>query len=128
MESDYRSSYEITLSEGRYDIAIKDYITSLYLRTCCVRIASYTHYTEHDYSYEIVFTATIATKMIELAEFYHQNLVDNVYNDISLPPSFLTKEEFLSAVSEMLSETMFDFEKYNNIIRERLNKYSSLEN
>lgn len=127
LEADYCSLYEITLSEGRYDIAIKDYITSLYLRTCCIRTASYTFYAEHDFSYKIIFTSNTATKMVELADFYSPNIIDNIYKEILFPPSFLSKEEFISAIADMISETMFDFEKYNNIIRTRLTQYSYLK-
>lgn len=45
--------------------------------------------------------------------------VDNIYKDYALPPSFLSVDEFKQSLSEMLCETIFDFNKYN-IIRKRL--------
>ena len=55
-----------------------------------------------------------------------ERMADNVYKDLSLPPNLLSLEEFKKAISEMLTEVMFDYEKYNNIIRKRLREYVKL--
>lgn len=61
-----------------------------------------------------------------MEKYYTPDLVDNLYNDITLPPSFMEKDVFSCMINEMFTQIVFDFEKYNNILRKELIKYISL--
>ena len=126
MKYDYKNLYHIELSEHRYDSAIDSYLRAVYLDTCCMNEAIYC-YPRQDFHYLDVFTPEICSGIVKLERFYSPTFIDNIYNDLSLPPSFLSCDEFKSAVYDMLTQISFDFEKYNNIIRERLNLYSKLK-
>lgn len=130
MEYDYRTMYEIAISEHLYDAAIDFYLRSLYLRSCCIRDAEYygtnLYCIENDFSNTIIFTVHSASPFVELGQFYTSSLVDNIYADLSLPPSFLNAEEFKLMVIEMIESITFDYNKYNQIIISRLKEYSKL--
>lgn len=126
MKYDYKNLYQIVLSEHRYDCAIDSYLRAVYLDTCCMHEATYC-YTRQDFHYLNVFTPETCSGIVELKRFYSPIIIDNIYNDLSLPPSFLSCDEFKAAVYDMLTQISFDCEKYNNIIRERLNLYSILK-
>lgn len=127
MGADHLALYQITVNEHHIDIALDSYLRYLYLKSCCVRAASYRTYTipamNNNFGSEIVFTAKTAQPLIELSKFYNDGFVKYIYKDLSLPPSFLSETEFCSAINEMLTETIFDYEKYNQLIRDRLYFY-----
>lgn len=126
MKYDYRNLYQIELSEHRYDCAIDSYLRAIYLDTCCMHEATYC-YAWEDFHDMNIFTPETCSGIAKLEHFYSPVFVDNIYNDLSLPPSFLACDEFKAAVYDMLTQISFDFEKYNNIIRERLSLYSKLK-
>lgn len=131
MEYDYKVLYEIALSEHLYDIALESYLKSLYLRSCCLYIAQYYssdfYHVESNFTHEIIFTVHSASPLAEIGKFYDSSFVDNIFNDLSLPPSFMCKEEFKNMVDEMIESTAFDYNKYNQIITSRLKEYSKLQ-
>lgn len=134
MAHDYFTLYEICFSEGRSDIAIKDYITFLYLKSCCIHeLDSY----NNDYNYIpapdsyhvariVIFTLKDAYRLTKLADYYSDHLIDSVYA-MHYPPNLLTHDEFLSAMHDMLSQTTFDFDKYNKIIGQRIYEFAQID-
>lgn len=130
MCSDYYALHEISLSEGRYDIALDSYLRSLYLNSCCVwnvQYCSSRNYSESDFSHVIVFTYHSAVPLVKMQEFYSRSYVEDIYNDLSLPPSFLTQEEFKEMAEEMINSISFDYAKYNQLIASRLGDFSRLQ-
>ena len=131
MEFDYRVLYDIALSEHLYDIALDSYLNSLYLKSCCLHPAQYYssdfYHIENDFSHEIIFTVHSAPPVAELGKFYNSSFIDNIFKNLSLPPSFLSNEEFKSMVKEMIESAAFDYNKYNQLIILRLRKYSNLK-
>lgn len=130
IERDFYSLYEITSSEYMYSESIKYFLQYLYIKTCCVHSAY--HYAQYFYTKpktidEPIFFSKIAIEFIELKQFYSPILVDNIYNDLSLPPNFLTCEEFKELLDDMLNENVSDYQKYNDLINRRLLKYSHLK-
>ena len=124
MEFEYRALYEITRSECNYDLAIKYLLTALYLKTCCIHIMTICiYYSDYSMQGQIIFNNTVVIPIVRLSQYYDTRIVDDIYGDLSLPYSFLSLEEFKEAISEMISEISFDSEKYNNIIRNRLEEY-----
>lgn len=130
MERDQKILFDIAMSEYRYDIALDHYLRSLYLNSCCVNTAQYYasdyHMVEFNPNYEIVFTVHSAGPLVELAEYYSTNYVETIYMDRSLPPSFLTQEEFSDMITEMIESTIFDYDKYNKLIASRLTQFTAL--
>lgn len=130
MEFDYLTLYNITLSENRYDIALNNYLRSLYLKSCCIHTVQYfsTAFYHSDFIAEgqIIFTSHSASPIAELGKFYDNSYIENIYEDKSLPPSFLTKDDFIEMVKDMINETIFDYEKYNKLIIKRLQECSRL--
>lgn len=130
MDADYIILYEIALSEHLYDVAINHYLRSLYLRSCCIHTAQYyaTPFYHSDFvgENEIIFTSHSASPIAKLGDFYNNSYIENIYEDKSLPPSFLTKDECIDMVNNMINETIFDYEKYNKLVISRLQKYSRL--
>lgn len=130
MEYDYIALYNIALSEHEIDIALDCYLRALYLRSCCIRTAQYyaTNFYHLDFNEnsETLFTIHSASPIAELGKFYNTSYIENIYNDKSLPPSFLTKHETIDMIKDMISNTVFDYEKYNRLIISRLQTYSKL--
>lgn len=130
MDADFLTLYTIALSEHRYDIALNDYLHSLYLKSCCIHTVQY--YSNDFYYYTdnindiIVFTTHSAAPLVELQQFYTPAFVENVYADLSLPPSFMTLGETIEMVNEMISSTIFDYDKYNHLLSMRIKQYAML--
>lgn len=127
LAQDYHSLYDIALYEGRYKDALEARLTVLYLNTCLIHEAPlyinslcFGDYWDVIDESVIVFTEYTAPDFVKLQKIYSPIYVDNIYKDYALPPSFLSVDEFKQSLSEMLCETIFDFNKYNIIIRERL--------
>lgn len=130
MEYDYNILYSIALSEHLYDVAINNYLRSLYLRSCCLQTAQY-YATDFPHSAfneesETIFTVHSAPPIARLGKFYNSSFVEIIYEDKSLPPSFLTKDEALNMVDSMVNCIVFDYRKYNELIISRLREYSKL--
>ncbi len=130
LSSDYLSLYDITFSEGRYDIAVKYFLQVLYLKTCCVHemmlCLSGLYSCNEPFSNILVITVHDASQMIELKDYYNPIQVDNIYKQSAQPPSFLDINIFKQMIDEMLTEIVFDYEKYNILIQNELNKYISM--
>ena len=131
LSQDYLSLYNITFSEGRYDIAIKYYLQYLYLNTCCIReVMLYQpgiYYSSDDsLSYAVILSAHEATEIVKLKDYYNSVLVDNIYKQPGQPPSFLDINVFKQMIHEMLTEIIFDYEKYNVLMRSKLKTYVSM--
>lgn len=130
MDADYNILYKIALSEHLYDIAIKHYLRFLYLKSCCVYTAQYFSTASYHSNFiaegQIIFTSHSASPIAELGKFYDNSYIENIYEDKSLPPSFLTKDDFIEMVKDMINETIFDYEKYNKLIIKRLQECSRL--
>lgn len=128
MEYDYYSLYSIALSGHKIDIALDCYLRYLYLISCCIRTAQYyaTGFYHSDYNPqdEIIFTSRNAACIAELSYFYDRSYVENIYEDKSLPPSFLTKDEMANMIDNIIANAAFDYTKYNELIISRLRKYS----
>lgn len=123
---EYLSLYDIEYSEGRYDAAIKDYLTFLYLKTCCLdNLDFYSRYHylspcfNSDYTDNTIFTLKNARVLVDLSDYYSDSLVDFVYA-LHYPPSLLTRDEFVSAMHDMIEQTIFDYPKYNTLIGQRI--------
>ena len=130
IEFDYMCLHEITLSEHRYDIALDCYLKSLYLKTCLIHEVGYFNHdwetSWEDFDSIIVLTTRTAADFINLSSFYTPVFVDNIYKDASMPPSFLSCSEFKNLINDMAEQTIFDYEKYNILLRNRLRKYAKL--
>ena len=64
--------------------------------------------------------------MVKLKDYYNPILVDNIYKQSGQPPSFLEINVFKQMIQEMLTEIIFDYEKYNVFIQNELKTYVSL--
>lgn len=130
LDQDYMSLYDITFSEGRYDIAIEYYLQYLYLKSCCYHEMTYfqpgIHISKDSVSHIIIFTIYDAPRVLALKDYYHSALVDNIYNQPNQPPSFMKINIFKQMIEEMFTEVIFDYEKYNALIRRELEKYATL--
>lgn len=127
LQQDYLSLYDIAVYEGRYNDALEARLTALYLNTCLIhdaplylRSSCFGDYLDVIDKSVIVFTEYTAPDFVKFQKIYSPIYVDNIYKDYALPPSFLSIEEFKQSLNEMLCETIFDFNKYNKIICERL--------
>ncbi|MGN0402619.1 MAG: SAP domain-containing protein [Acetatifactor sp.] len=130
MEYDYRTLYEIALAEQHFDIATDSYLRFLYLCSCCIRTGQYYstdfYHGESTLDSEIIFTVHSAPPLVELSDYVTHNRIKSVYKDMSLPPSFLTQEEFENMTREMIESSVFNYEKYNQLLIARLKEYSKL--
>lgn len=128
MERDHNVLYDIAFLEYRYDTALTYYLRSLYIKSCCISQAQYCinafYNRSNIWSHEVIFTSNSAPPVVKLNKFYSPCLIENIYNDLSLPPSFLTQEEMISMVEEMLQNPIFDYEKYNRLITLRLEQFA----
>lgn len=125
---DYHSLYEIALKEERYKEATDSYLRELYLKTCLIReVQYYTNYSNDAENTVITeYTVHTAKDFIGLKSFYSPTYVENIYKDCSLPPSFLTIDEFKLSVQDMLTQIIFDYDKYNLILKKRLMEYAQI--
>lgn len=130
MEHDHKILFDIAMSEYRYDIALDHYLRFLYLESCCVSTAQYYasdfHMVAFNPDSEIIFTVRSAEPVVELAEYFSPNYIETIYMDLSLPPSFLTQQEFTDMINDMIESTVFDFNKYNKLIVSKLTQFSVL--
>lgn len=130
LDQDYMSLYDITFSEGRYDIAIEYYLQYLYLKSCCYHEMIYfqpgIHISKDSVSHIIIFTVYDAPRVLDLKDYYNPALVDNIYSQPNQPPSFMEINIFKHMIEEMFTEVIFDYEKYNSLIRKELEKYAAI--
>lgn len=130
LNQDYFALYEIAFSEGRYDLALNYYLQFLYLKSCCIfEMTLYNpsiHISVRSFEHTIIFTSHDAPVLSKLAKYYDSIQVDNIYNQFNQPPSFFEINVFKQMIQEMLTEIIFDYEKYNKLIRNELKAYVSL--
>lgn len=130
MHWDHLTLGMICYEEGRADIAIDEYISALYYDTCCIHNIDYYN---HDYpcinnvSPIILAFQLYSGPLNALKDYFFESLVQNLYNNPALPPSLLTYEEFLAMVYEMMNEIVFDGDKYNILLTERLREFVSID-
>ena len=60
--------------------------------------------------FQMIFISSDAPRLAHLEKYYTPDLVDNLYNDITLPPSFMEKDVFSCMINEMFTQIVFDFE------------------
>ena len=77
----------------------------------------------HDSSAHIIYSTSVAVNMVALQKYYSSDIIDNIFNNEVLPPSFLSRDEFKQSIENMFCATVFDYEYYNNLILNRLEEY-----
>ena len=130
IEYDYHALYEIAISEHHFDIALDNYLRFLYIKSCCIRTAQYyaTDFPHSNFNEknEFIFGSQDASPIVELSNFFNKSCIKYIYNDKSLPPSFLTENELTHMIEDMITSMSFDYMKYNKLIITRLKKYSKI--
>lgn len=127
IQSDFYSLYKLSLVKEDLSHAVFYYIVTLYIASCCIY---YVHSLNNDFGIEhhdsyahIIYSTSVAANMVALQEYYSSDIIDYIFNNELLPPSFLSRDEFKQSIEKMFCTTVFDYEYYNNLILNRLEEY-----
>lgn len=126
-------TFEIMMDEYKYteynvplDVALSHYVEYLYLMSCFPLTAYNTgvyNTTLHD------FNSFILPKphkdIYKLYNYKHYINYDAIF--INNPPSFFTQNEFIEYINDIFNSPMFDFQKWNQLLQNRLYNYSKLK-
>ena len=129
--NDFQSLYQLFLEKNECKNALYCYLIFLYLSSACV-------YNAHRYNNDFcdqpnltpdspfinIYSTDMAVKIVALKDYYQPEMIDSICSNFSLPPSLLSIKELKESICDIINETFFDFDKYNNIIKKRILEYS----
>jgi len=134
LEMIYFNLSDVLYDEGRYDLALQNILFRMYFST---NLASHTYYfnidhvkyngikkiREHIIACNDVFYKTDLNRIVELKEYYSENLLDIVYSSHILPYTIFDKTDLAGVIRDLLNEVYFDAEHYMNYIYTKYEKY-----
>jgi DNA-binding MarR family transcriptional regulator len=113
MEEKFQAELETLLLVQFYDLCGTDALQSLSL----YKQGIYTKKELSEFYFGIAFAPAIVSRIIQLQEYYHPDMVDRLYQNNRCPIMLCSKQEFLQILNEMFTSTMFDTEKYEKQLR-----------
>ena len=125
---------ESLYDEGRYDLAIRYYIYRLYFST---NLASHPYFFNlqrikddgiekqkwYIRAYKDTFNGHSLGRIIELREYYGEQILDIIYDLQILPYCIFDKMDMADAIYDLLNSERFDSEHYTNYICTRYENY-----
>lgn len=118
IEEKFQAELETLLLVQFYDLCGVDALQSLSL----YKQGIYTKKELSEFCFGIAFAPAIVSRIIQLQEYYHPDMVDRLYQNIRCPIMLCTKQEFLQILNEMFTSSMFDTEKYEKQLRKNFLK------
>lgn len=118
--------YEHTEHNVPIDVLLLNYIEHLYLQTCLIYEAKSLSEGIMPYANNITYMSMprIKTNLTKFSEY--KKLLNFKAVFANKPPSFLTKGEFIKYIEEYFCSSMFDYSKWDDILRSRFSKYVNL--
>jgi hypothetical protein len=128
MAYDFLSEYKVALDRNLDSVALEAYLKMIYIKTCCIDHVSCDYVSEYTLKYAFEnypFTIRMVLPITKMANWYNPMYIENIYSDSLLPPSLMPISIFKNMISEIIDSITFDFQKYNNYLRNRLEDYCS---
>ena len=125
---------ESLYDEGRYDLAIRYYIYRLYFST---NLASHPYFfnlesikddgiekqKQYIRAYKDTFNECSLERIVELREYYNEQILDIIYDMHILPYCIFDKMDMADAIHDLLNAEYFNAEHYMNRICTRYENY-----
>ena len=114
--------YKNTTHNVRLEIALTNYVEYLYLCSCyCFHVDSALNYKIFPHTYNGFNLPNLASKLQPLTDF--EPYIDYDFLLANKPPSFFTQVEFKQYIHEILTEPMFDYEKWDCLLQNRVKEF-----
>lgn len=125
---------EVLYDEGRYDLALQNTLYRMYFST---NLSWHTYYfdignvkrdgikkiKDHIIACNDAFYDTDLKRIVELREYYNEQMLDVVYNLPILPYTIFDKSDLARVINDLLNEVYFDKNYYMNYICMKYENY-----
>lgn len=120
LEEHKRTTHNVPL-----DVVLANYAEYLYLCSCyCFHVNSALKYEIYPNAYTGYILPDLTKELASLTS--QENYLDYNFLFANKPPSFFTQNEFRQYIHEKLTSPMFDFQKWNHKIQNRVKEFDNI--